>query len=116
MLIDGESRSPGGGRYQVRTDLWEARNSLWVETPEIREYKTAKTLLHFESNLWSLDECDWESPSRVRLALRKFPGGHTPTQIVATVDCEAGTAVVGANAAVPLASLETLLEAQLTWR
>jgi hypothetical protein len=115
MPDDAQSTSPGG-RFQIRTDLWEASNSLWIETPEIRDATTDEVLLRFNDERWSLNRSDWESDTRVRVALRKFPGSHTPWEIVATVDCERRIASVGLDTEVALEALESVLERQIAWR
>jgi hypothetical protein len=94
---------------------WEARNSLWVESPTLVETETGATLLKFADENWSLDRADWTSDASVELTLRKYPGGHTPAQLVATIDCNLQTAKVGSLLPVPLEDLEALLEHLLSW-
>jgi hypothetical protein len=107
------STSPSG-RFEITISAWEARMSLWIETPTLRDTATGETLLSFEDGNWSLDAADWRSGSVVALDLRKYPGNHRPSSVVATVDCVARMAEV-AGETVPLNRLEGALEKSLTW-
>lgn len=63
--MPGEARSTSpGGRYVVYVDAWEARMSLWVETPELVDTQTGRTLLGFRNTNWSLDEAALEKMRR----------------------------------------------------
>jgi hypothetical protein len=103
------------GRFLVRTDAWEARASLWVESPTIFSTEATEPLLQFSSELWSLDKAEWLSNETVELTVRKFPGNHKPSQIVITINCNERTATLGSSGSVALSELEGLLEKQLSW-
>jgi hypothetical protein len=81
-----KSNSPDG-QFQVRVEAWEARMSLWVESPEICNAGTGETLLQFVSEMWSLDKANWKTNELVELTMRKYPGNHTPAQLTVVVDC-----------------------------
>jgi hypothetical protein len=115
MSHEIKSRSPDD-RFQVLVAVWEARNSLWVESPTLYDTETKTTLLKFTDDNWSLDSAEWISSSQVRLTLRKYPGDHRPTQLVATIDCTVRTAKVEQLLPVPLENLEELLEQLLQWK
>ncbi|MEO8671341.1 MAG: hypothetical protein ABI411_08515 [Tahibacter sp.] len=115
MPSELKSISPDG-RYLIHIDAWEARNSLWVESPRLSEAKSGAILLRFHSTMWSLDRARWLSEHEVELTLRKYPGNHAPADLVAVVDCVHGSASVAESAAVALDQLEALLERQLTWK
>jgi hypothetical protein len=109
MSREIKSISPNS-RFQVFVEVWEARNSLWVESPMLYDAESETTLLKFTDDNWSLDSAEWTSNSQVQFTLRKYPGNHTPTQLVATVDCNSQTARVDQLLPVPLENLEELLE------
>ena len=111
-MTDSESPS---GRFRIAISAWEARMSLWIETPTLSD-KTGETLLSFKDSNWSLDAARWLSDSVVELTLRKYPGGHLPGQIVAVVDCAQRNAKIGPTEVQSLADLESALERALTWR
>ena len=115
MLPDLKTTSPDG-RFQIRVDQWEARNSLWVQSPEIWDTVENRALLRFESEQWSLDRSDWLSEARVVLTLRKYPGNHFPKDLEVTVDCQAKTATLHSLAVADLRNLEAVMEQQLLWR
>lgn len=89
--------------------------SLWVETPEIVEPSTGRVLLRFADPNWSLASAAWRSASVVALVLRRFPGHHAPALLEMTVDCQRGTARVGAETG-PLPLLEAALARALAPR
>jgi hypothetical protein len=112
--MDIRSTSPDG-RFQVRVAMWEARASLWVETPEIWDTLTGTLVLRFGNENWSLDHCHWQTGSLAQLTLRKFPGNHTPSQVLAIVDCAGGMAALPSHPQVPLPQLEAALDSLLHW-
>ena len=114
MPYELRSTSPTG-RFEVRVIAWEARNSLWVESPVIFDLIENKILLRFGSELWSLDESEWKSDFVVRLVLRKFPGDHTPVQLEVLADIQNQTGSVQSLPAVPFEHLEQAMEHQLVW-
>jgi hypothetical protein len=115
MPYELRSTSPTG-RFEVRVSVWEARNSLWVESPEIFDLTESKPQLRFGSELWSLDDSEWKSNSVVRLVLRKFPGNHAPVQLEVLADLQSQTASVQSSPPVPLEHLEHAMEHQLVWK
>ena len=94
--------------------MYEAFNSHWVLIPTIEHVATAEVLLKLDRG-WSMDESAWVSDSVVELTLRKYPGNHSPADVVATVDCAARTGKVGQGKMRPLGELEADLNAVLTW-
>lgn len=88
--------------------------SLWVETPTVVDTATGEALLAFADPHWSLDEADWVSEHVVHLWLRKYPGSHTPTGVLVTLDCVARTAQVD-ESVVPLRDVEATLDRALMW-
>jgi len=104
------------GRFLTVISPWEARMSLWIETPTLRDTTTGETLLSFRDSNWSLDSARWLSDSIVELTLRKYPGNHLPVDIVATLDCASRTAKVGSMELQSLLEVESALEESLTWR
>lgn len=105
------STSPDG-RYTVRTSPWEARNTLWVYPPEVVAQQTGQVVFRFADTHWSADRSAWESASRVRLELRKYPGGQPRGSVVALIDCARGTGEFEGRR-MPLASLEGVLDEAL---
>jgi hypothetical protein len=114
MTTEIRSTSPDG-RFQVRVLAWEARNSLWVESPSIWDNVTDSPLLSFSSKMWSLDESVWLSDCAVQLTLRKYPGNHTPVHLLVKVDCRTRVALIDPGIHVALDQLEARLESRLTW-
>jgi hypothetical protein len=114
VTMEIKSTSPDG-RFQVTVEPWEARNSLWVESPTLRDTRRNEVLLRFESEMWSLASSEWQAAGCVQLTLRKYPGNHAPAQIVTAIDCIHRTAKVQSMEPVSLRDLEVLLERQLTW-
>lgn len=108
MSFEVQSTSPSG-RYQVRVDPWEARMSLWVETPELVDSVIGTTLLAFADPNWSLDAAAWQG-ERVTLTLRRYPGDHVPSQFEVVVDCAALSATVQSMPVPSLAAIEPALE------
>src|SRR6185436_1450296 len=59
-----ESKSPSG-RFEITIAAWEARMSLWIETPTLSDRLTGQELLSFNDPHWSLDSAEWQSDSTV---------------------------------------------------
>jgi hypothetical protein len=114
MPLETPSISPSG-RWHIEVNAWEARNSLWVESPLIRDSQTGAVVLRFADANWSLDASAWLSDDVVRLALRKYPGNHDPGAVEVTVDGGNAIAALPSGRAVLLSGLEALLEQQLRW-
>jgi hypothetical protein len=110
-----DSESPTG-RFRIAISAWEARMSLWIETPTVLDKATGETLLSFKDSNWSLDSARWLSDSVVELTLRKYPGNHLPTNVIATLDCANRNAKIGETVVKSLAEVEPALERALTWR
>ena len=108
------STSPTG-RFEVRADVWEARNSLWVRSPSIWDTERSLHILSFEEESWSVDMSTWLSETKVLLLLRKFPGNHRPEQLNVEIDCVARTAMVSPAMPISLVDLESVLDHALTW-
>ena len=104
------------GRYQLLVTSWEARHSLWVDSPQVVEVASGQPLLRFSSDAWSVDADHWESASVVELLLRKYPGNHLPVQLRIRIDCESRVAAVEGGAPVRLDTAEAELERNLSWR
>lgn len=102
------------GSFRITIEMYEAFNSHWVLIPTIEEAATSEVLLKLDRG-WSMDESKWVGNSVVELRVRKYPGNHSPADLVATVDCAARTARVGQGEVLPLGGLETALNASLTW-
>ena len=102
------------GLYAITLAEREVFNTHWLHVPSLQVAQTGETFLTLGEQ-WSLDESAWQSDSIVALTLRKYPGNHTPSDLVATVDCAARTARVGEGAFAPLADLEQRLDRALTW-
>jgi hypothetical protein len=108
------SKSPSG-RFEITIAAWEARMSLWIETPTLSDRLTGQDLFSFKDPNWSLDSAEWLSDSIVALKMRKYPGNHLPAHVVVTVDCLAGTADIGGTTVPSINDLERHLESALTW-
>jgi hypothetical protein len=97
------------GRFVFHIFPWEARMSLWIETPNLVEVASGERLVRFKDSNWSLDGATWLDSGRVTMTLRKYPGDHTPGNFEVTVDCAARTAAV-AGRMVPLTAVERELQ------
>ncbi|WP_395143623.1 hypothetical protein [Armatimonas sp.] len=93
MALDFRYPSPDD-RYGFRISSWEARMSHWIESAELIEVSTEEHVFSFSDTNWSLDNAVWDSPSVVRLTVRKYPGNHTPPDFTVVLDCEAKTVTV----------------------
>jgi hypothetical protein len=102
------------GRFRITVEMYEAFNSHWVLIPTIEEVESAEVLLKMDRG-WSMDESRWIGDHVVELTLRKYPGNHSPADLVATVDCVARIGIVGQGEMLPLGVLEANLNAALTW-
>ena len=111
--MDDSITSPSG-RFRITLDPWEARMSLWVETPTLTDTLTGATLLSFSDANWSLNSAAWQSDAVVELRLRKYPGSHAPPEVAVTLDSVRMTARL-ADQEVPLAQVEVALERLLGW-
>ncbi|MFN8521640.1 MAG: hypothetical protein U0821_00850 [Chloroflexota bacterium] len=110
-----ERRVSPDGRFEVRVDTWEVRNSQWVDTPRLVDTSADVDILTFADERWSLDAAVWLDEARVELRLRKFPGGHVPAEVTVTVDCLRGVGRLDDGAEVALGALEAAMEARLDW-
>jgi hypothetical protein len=109
------SESPSS-RFLITISAWEARMSLWIETPTLIDCSSGERLLVFKDSNWSLNSAEWLSESVVVLKLRKYPGNHIPSEVTATVDCTAKTAEVNGKKVDTLGNVERYLDAALVWR
>jgi hypothetical protein len=103
------------GRFLIGISAWEARMSLWIESPTLSERDSGELLLAFTDQNWSLDSADWLDEAVVVLNLRKYPGNHRPPQVIAKIDCAARTAEVDGRRIDSLAQLEHVLDESLEW-
>lgn len=55
--------------FEVRTEVWEARNSLWVYSPSIWDAKNNNCIFSFEDEKWSADASVWNDDATVSLCL-----------------------------------------------
>jgi hypothetical protein len=101
-------------RYEITVSAWEARMSLWIETPTIRDTSTGEVVMSFRDTNWSLNSARWLSDGVVELRMRKYPGSHMPAEVMATLDCSAKTARVGPDT-MPIGDVEARLEQELVW-
>lgn len=108
MPGDTKSSSPSG-RYLVRTYPWEARMSLWIETPELVDTIAGQSLLSFKDSHWSVDSVDWRGDSIAVMHLRRYPGDHLPGSFEVVIDCARRSASLIGAGSVPLDQLEAVL-------
>jgi len=100
--------------FEVRTEVWEARNSLWVYSPSIWEAKHSNCIFSFKDENWSVDTSVWKDDATVSLCLRKFPGNHRPDTLTVEIDCLALQAkLLAPPTALPLENLEGALDKAL---
>ncbi|WAH65858.1 hypothetical protein [Xanthomonas hortorum] len=102
------------GSYRIEVTAWEARMSLWVETPQIVDVRAGTVLLRFDNPCWSLETAHWHSDVAVELTLRKYPGDHRPAQVVAMLNCRDRTAMVASSTVCTFAELEHTLDCFLS--
>ena len=108
-MTDFEVRSTSpGGRYIVGVDSIEARAFQWVDTPDVVDTVTGRTLLALADRYWHLDSADWRSESVVALQLRHFPHPHDFSCTV-VVDCQCLTASLDGAEPVALGQLDDIL-------
>jgi hypothetical protein len=103
------------GMFEVSVSAWEARMSLWVESPAIVDTTSGKVLFSFQDGNWSLNAATWLSDAVVELRLRKYPGGHEPPEVILTIDCIAKTAQFQNEQLASLRDVEPALDQALTW-
>lgn len=111
MAYEHQSGS-ADGRFQLQVEAWEARNTHWVFAPQLRDTANDKVLFRPEARAWSVDGATWTG-NRVRIVLRKYPGGQRCPCLAAVVDCEAEVGCVEGGEVVPLGDLEALLDRAL---
>ena len=75
------------GLYKITLAEREVFNTHWLHVPSLRDVQTGVTILALGEQ-WSLDESAWQSDSVVTLTLRKYPGNHSPSDVVAIADLE----------------------------
>jgi hypothetical protein len=108
------SAVPNSANYEISLSAWEARMSLWIETPTLRNKATGEVVASFRDTNWSLNSARWLSDDVVELRMRKYPGSHTPAEIMATLDCSERTARIDGSV-MPISQVETALEGALSW-
>ncbi|GJJ00090.1 hypothetical protein RugamoR64_06280 [Duganella rhizosphaerae] len=100
--------------FEVRTEVWEARNSLWVYSPSIWDARHSSCIFSFKDENWSVDTSVWKDDATVSLCLRKFPGNHRPDSLRVEINCLALQAKVLMPAAVvAIEDLESALDKAL---
>lgn len=100
--------------FEVRTDVWEARNSLWVYSPSIWDTKHRNCIFSFKDVNWSVDTSVWKDDVTVSLCLRKFPGDHRPDSVTVEINCIALQAkALALETALALEDLEGVLDKAL---
>jgi hypothetical protein len=102
------------GKFRITIETYEAFNSHWVLLPTIEDVATTEVLLKLDRG-WSMDDSKWVGDDVAELTLRKYPGNHSPPDLIATIDCAARMARVNAGGIVALDALEANLNAALTW-
>jgi hypothetical protein len=113
MMEEGPLESPSQ-RWVVRTSPWEARMSLWIESPALIEVATSAAIFQFSDEHWSLDSAAWIGDDVVEWRVRKYPGNHLPVDLELQIDCARGVALFD-DRELPLAMLERALNAKLHW-
>lgn len=107
-MLETKYPSPTG-KYHFQIAPWEARMSLWIESPALLKAKNDEVIFTFDNPNWSLDSAEWLNEEHVKMTLRRYPGDHTPSSFEVEVDCDAKQATVGRDA-IPLDALEKHLE------
>ena len=98
-------RSPSG-RYEVRTQSYEMRMSLWVHRPVPVDAESGEVLAHVDG-LWSLDGVDWEGDDQAVLSLRRYPGDRSA---LVSVDFPRRTVRAPGHVPQPLRMLHAVLD------
>ena len=114
MAYEHQSTS-ADGRFALQVEPWEARNSHWVLTPQVRDLSSDRVLFKPVASSWSADGSTWTG-SQVRITLRKYPGDQPRPCLAAWVDCEREVAWVegsGTQTRLALDQLEAELERSL---
>lgn len=106
-------RSPNG-RWAVRTSPWEARMSLWIESPCLVDAASGAPIFAFRDVHWSLDSATWIGDDIVQWQLRKYPGNHLPVDLAVQIDCARRIAMCDGRE-FPLTTAEAALDARLRW-
>ncbi|BCM91476.1 hypothetical protein IAD21_03349 [Abditibacteriota bacterium] len=75
------------GKYLFQISPWEARMSLWIESPALLKADTNQTIFTFKNSNWSLDSADWLDTERVKMSLRRYPGDHNPSSFEVELNC-----------------------------
>ena len=114
MSAEIQSISPSG-HFQVLSEPWEPRMSLWVYPPQIVDTRTEELLFKVSDQNWSMEHAQWETEETVRLGMRKYPGDRRPNGLVITINCTRRTAEIEGRS-FPLSHAESELEAALGLR
>jgi hypothetical protein len=99
--------------YELRAEVWEARNSLWVYSPIIWDVTLEQSAFRFKDEKWSVDSNTWLNASTVQLSLRKFPGSQRRENITVEVDCITRIAKILPSTIAKIDALEEALELAL---
>ena len=113
-MTEDRSLVAPNGRWAVRTAAWEARMSLWIESPCLVNAASGATIFAFRDVHWSLDSATWTSDDIVQWQLRKYPGHHRPVDLSVQIDCARRVAMFD-GCEFPLENSEAVLDAKLCW-
>ena len=113
MIEDEPVQSPNG-RWTIVLSSWEARMSLWIDSPSLVEVASNTAVFAFKDSNWSLDTAVWISDDVVEWRLRKYPGNHLPVDFEVQIDCARASARIDERE-LPLVHLERALNAKLHW-
>ncbi|GAB2830501.1 hypothetical protein GCM10027276_36460 [Comamonas piscis] len=102
------------GRFELQVELWEARNTHWVLTPQLLD-TNGRILFKPVARAWSVESTTWTG-AHVRIRLRKYPGDQRRPCVEAFVDCEREMGSAEDGEEVPLSQLEAELERLLSKR
>lgn len=115
MNSDLDARSPDG-TFTVTVSPWEARMSLWIDSPTITRVASGEMVLQFSDRHWSLDDATWLDDRTVQLTVRKYPGNRDPSHIVLVLDCVARTGRVEHSDVLALDAMESEMDRVLRAR
>ena len=101
------------GTFVFQIFPWEARMSLWIESPRLVRAATGETVLEFRDENWSLDGATWTNDITAELTLRKYPGAHQPSDFKVVINCDSEQASIYGAPPIPFQNLESALDARV---